>query len=84
MSPVFDPKRFLLRRGFLIHEEKTMYASVGFYSARIYQPLVEFGGSRIKPFILMEQHVANMVDWLPRICEAVCKENLVAHTALSD
>ena len=42
-NPAFDLKRVLLRRMFFINEGKTKYMSVGFYPARDYQPLVEFG-----------------------------------------
>ena len=39
----FDLKRVLLRRLFFINEDTTKYVSVGFYPARDYLPLVEFG-----------------------------------------
>ena len=55
VSPEFDPKRVLLRRVFFI-EDKTRYVSVGFYPSRNYQPLVEFGGPKLKPIILTHQH----------------------------
>jgi hypothetical protein len=42
-NPAFDPKRVLLRRLFFINEDRTKYVSVGFYPARDYLPLVEFG-----------------------------------------
>jgi len=42
-NPFFDPKRILLRRLFFINDDWTKYVSVGFYPARDYQPLVEFG-----------------------------------------
>jgi len=42
----FDPKRALLRRMFFINEDETKYVSVGFYPARDYQTLVEFGDIR--------------------------------------
>jgi len=45
-NPAFDPKRVLLRRLFFINEDRTKYVSVGFYSARDYLPLVEFGVDR--------------------------------------
>jgi len=72
VNPAFDPNRVLLRRVFFINEEKTRYVSVGYYPARNYQPLVEFGGSKIKPVIIDPQHVEKMVACLPRICEATC------------
>ena len=41
--PAFEPKNVLLRRLFFINEDRTKYVSVGFYPARDFQPLVEFG-----------------------------------------
>jgi len=41
-NQAFDSKRFLLRRLF-IKDDMTEYVSVGFYPARDYQTLVEFG-----------------------------------------
>ena len=46
--------------------------SVGFYPSRNYQPLVEFGGPKVKPIILTDQNVAAMAECLLRICEAMC------------
>jgi len=43
ISPAFEPKRVLLRRLFLIDDDRTKYVSVGFYPTRDYQPFVEFG-----------------------------------------
>ena len=42
-NPAFDPKRVLLRRLFFINDVRTKYVSVGFYPARNYLPLLEFG-----------------------------------------
>jgi len=49
--------------------------SVGYYSARDYQPLVELdtirrGGS--KSFILTDEHVAARADCLPAIRDSIC------------
>jgi len=41
-NPTFDPKRVLLRGMFFINEDMTKYLSVGYYTARDYQPLAEF------------------------------------------
>ena len=54
ISPYFDPNRVLLQRVFLINEENIGYVSIGLYRARNYQPLVAFGGSKIKPVLLTE------------------------------
>jgi len=72
VSPVFVPNRFLLRRVVFISEDKPRYVSFGFYPTHNYQLLVEFGGSKIKPVILTDQHVATMAEYLLRICEAMC------------
>jgi len=72
----------LLKRVFFINEENTRYVYIGFYPARNYQPLVAFGGSKIKPDLLTEQYVVTMADCLPRIY--VATNNSVAQTALPD
>jgi len=41
-----DPNRALLRRVFFVAEDKSKYVSVGYYAARGYQPLAEFGGAK--------------------------------------
>jgi hypothetical protein len=72
-SPAFDPNRVLLRR-FFIDEDKTRYVSVGFYPARDYRPLVEFGHvRRERPTILIvnDRHVKTLAEVLPRICESM-------------
>ena len=74
-NPAFDPKRVLLRRIFFINEDKPKYMSVGFYPARDYQPLVEFGAIRrggSKPLILIDEQVAELVDCLPAILDSMC------------
>jgi len=45
-SPGFDPHRVLLRRLFFINSHRTKHVSLGFFPARDYQPLVEFGAIR--------------------------------------
>jgi len=42
-NPAFNPQRVLLRRLFFLNTNKTEHVSVGFYPARDYLPLVEFG-----------------------------------------
>jgi hypothetical protein len=54
ISPLFDPKRVLLRHTFFINEDYGKYVSVGFYPARDYQVLVEFGAYK-KPQILLKE-----------------------------
>ena len=43
ISLLFDPNRVLLRRVFFLDPDKTRYISVGYYSSKNYQTLVEIG-----------------------------------------
>jgi hypothetical protein len=73
VSPAFDPKRVLLRRIFFINQDKTKYVSIGYYPARNYEPLVEFGGSvRINPIILTEPQVRFLAESIPDMCISMC------------
>jgi len=72
---IFDPKRVLLRRLFVIDEARTKNVSVGLYPSRDYHPFVEFesvkkNGSTI--LILDDRQVDKMTERLPRICESMC------------
>ena len=71
ISPAPDTTRVLLRHVFFLNEEKSWYVSVGFYPANNYQVLAEFGGPRIAPITLTEQHVKTLVEHLPALCEAM-------------
>ena len=74
-NPPFDPKRVLPRRMFFINEDKTKYVSVGFYPARDYQSLVEFGAIRrggSKSLILTDEQVATLADCLPALRDSMC------------
>jgi len=74
-NPAFDPNRVLLRRMFFINEDETKYVSVGFYPARDYQPLVEFGAIRrggSNSLILADEQVAALADCLPAILDFMC------------
>ena len=44
-----NPNRAVLRRVFFIAEDKSKFVSVGFFPARGYQPLAEFGGAKNCP-----------------------------------
>jgi hypothetical protein len=73
-NPMFDPNRVLLRRIFFIDEDKIKYVSVGFYPARDYQPLVEFGtvrrgGGGSKTIILANEHVDRLAERLPEVSD---------------
>ena len=72
-GPAFDFSRVLLRRVFFLNEEKSRYLSVGFYPAHNYQPLVEFGGTRIQPLVLSAEYVNIVVERLLGIVEAMCR-----------
>ena len=71
VNPLFDPRRVLLCRTFLINEECSIYLSVGYYPARDYLPLVEVGASSKMPVRLEEEHVRTFAEHLPIICEAM-------------
>jgi len=74
-NPAFDSKRVLLRRMFFINEDKTKYMSVGFYPARDYHHLLEFGAIRragSKSFILTYEQFAALADSLPSISDSMC------------
>jgi len=76
-NPAFDPQRVLLRRLFFINANKTKFVSVGFYPARHYLPLVEFGVVRTcgsKSIILTDEQVYTLAQCLPTVADAVCKE----------
>ena len=42
--------------------------------------MVEFGGSKIKPVILTEAHVATMAECLPKVCESMCDNETYGHS----
>jgi hypothetical protein len=68
--PAFDPDRVLLRCIFFIDGDKTKYVSVGFYPARDYQPLVEFGAVRrggSETIVLADEHVDRLAERLPKL-----------------
>ena len=59
---LFEPNNVLLRRLFFLDPEKTKYISVGFYPARMYQPLVEIGSPKSTPIVLTDQHVKTLSE----------------------
>jgi hypothetical protein len=63
----------LLRHAFFLNNEKSRYVSVGFYPARFYYALIEFGGAHLLPVIINEQHLIALSERLPMICEAMCR-----------
>jgi len=68
---LINPNKVLLRRIFFLDPEKTKYISVGFYTARHYQPLVEIGGPKSAPVILTDQHVKTFSEHLPAQIDAL-------------
>ena len=70
-----NPHRVLLRRLFFINSDRTKYVSVGFYPARDYQPMVEFGAIRrgeSKSIILKDKHIDTLADCLPKMLVSIC------------
>jgi len=78
--PTGPPIRPSIRSGscyvlFFINEDKTKYVSVGYYPARYYQPLVEFGIIRMggsKSLNLSDEQVTALADCLPAIRDSMC------------
>jgi hypothetical protein len=74
VSPLFDPRRDLLRRIFFIDSDRNRYVSVGYYPARNYSVLVEFGSSRVNPIALTEANVRSLAEHLPTLCGNMCSD----------
>ena len=66
----------LLRRVYFLNEEKSRYVSIGFYPSDNYQVLAEFGGPQILPITLTEQHVKELLEHLPALCDAMHRGEL--------
>jgi hypothetical protein len=67
VSPAFDPKRVLHRRIFFLNEDKAKYVSIGYYPARNYEPLVEYGSVRNNQIILTEPQVRFLAEIVPNV-----------------
>jgi len=63
----------MLRRVFFFAEDKSKYVSVGFYPARGYQPLEEFGGAKKLPLLLDAQQLRTMADNIAALCSALSR-----------
>jgi hypothetical protein len=72
-SPFFVPSIVLLRRIFF-GTNKIGYVSVGFYPARNYNVLVEFGGPKLTRNTLADQYVRTLAEHLPALCEKMCND----------
>jgi len=73
-NPAFDPQGVLLRRLFFLNTNKTKYVSVGFYLARDFLPLVEFGVIRScgsKAIILTDEQVYTLAQYLPALADSM-------------
>jgi len=57
--------RLFHRRG------QVKYVSVGFYPARGYQPLAEFGGTKKLPLLLNAQQLQTMAENIAALCNAL-------------
>ena len=66
-----NPNRAILRRVFIIAEDKSKFVSVGFYPARGYQPLAEFGGAKKLPLFPNAQKLQTMTDNIAALCNAL-------------
>jgi hypothetical protein len=73
LDPLDLPQRVLLRDVFFLNAEKSIYVLVGFYPARYYRVLTEFGVPRLAPIILTEQHLTTSMGYLPKLCDAMCR-----------
>jgi hypothetical protein len=74
INPLFDPQKVLLRRIFFLNCDHTKYLSVGIYPGRGYEVLIEFGGSKLTPILLIEPYVAAMLVHLPALCVEMCND----------
>jgi len=63
-----NPNRAMLRRVFFVAEDKSKYMSVGYYPARGYLPLAEFGGAKKLHLLLNVQQLQTMADNIVALC----------------
>ena len=61
----------MLRRVFFVAEDKSKYMSVGYYPARGYLPLAEFGGAKKLHLLLNVQQLQTMADNISALCNAL-------------
>jgi len=72
-TPLANPNRAMLRRVFFIAEDKSKFLSVGYYPARGYQPLAEFGGAKKLPLLFDAQQLQTLVENIATVQRSVCK-----------
>ena len=63
--------RAMLRRVFFIAKDKSKFVSVGYYPARCYQPLAEFGGAKKLPLLFDAQQLQTMAENIATLCNAL-------------
>jgi len=66
-----NPNKAMLRCVFFIAEDKSKFVSVGYYPARGYQPLAEFGGAKKLPLLLDAQQLQTMTENIAALCNAM-------------
>ena len=66
-----NPNRAMLRRVFFIAEDKSKFVSVGYFPARGYQPLAEFGGTKKLPLLLDIQQLQILAENIASLCNAL-------------
>jgi len=66
-----NPNRAMLRRVFFIAEDKSKFVSVGYFPARGYQPLAEFGGAKKLPLLLDIQQLQILAENIATLCNAL-------------
>jgi hypothetical protein len=84
ISPLFVPTMVLLRGIFFIDTDKTRYVSVGFYPARSFDVLVEFGGPKLRPIVLVDKYVRTLAEHLPDLCEKMFHDEQYRCEMISD
>ena len=63
--------RAMLRRVFFIAEDKSKFVSVGYFPARGYQPLAEFGGAKKLPLLLDIPQLQILAENIGNLCNAL-------------
>jgi len=61
----------MLRRVFFVAEDKSKFVAVGYYPARGYQPLANFGGAKKLPLLLDAQQLQTVAENIATLCNAL-------------
>jgi len=70
-TAIANPNRAMLRCVFFIAEDQSKFVSVGYYPARGYQPLAEFGGAKKLPLLLDAQQLQTLAENIAALCNAL-------------